>query len=332
MASYIGTRCIVCSEKFSEGDDVVVCPECGTPYHRECYKKEGSCVNTFLHEKGGKWKPAYDVGSTTAGEDTVCRFCGAVNPPDCIFCPKCGMPSANLQSITVNGRQIYNGSDINADPNAYNANAGANLPFSPFLINFSDPLCGYNPEEDMDGVKMSELGEFVGTNTHYYLPLFKRFKEGGRSLSYNFSAMLFPELYFAYRKMPLIALAALIMRFASNLPQFIYAFARTEEYGFMSRFASLFNVNGSAFRGVLFIGSAIFYAMMFTSGFLGNKLYYGSALKKIKRAKAVCAEGERPPLAKKGGTSGLWLTLFICLMAAPYVAVCLSQFFSAMRF
>lgn len=322
MANHIGARCIVCSEKFNEKDDVVICPECGTPYHRECYKKENKCVNTFLHEKGGNWKPAYDVGA-----ETVCRFCGASNPPDSVFCTQCGMPLADLQKIAADGRQMYNGADINADPNAYNANAGAGLPFSPFLINFSDPLCGFNPDEDMDGVKMSELGEFVGTNTHYYLPVFKRFKKSGRKLSCNFSAMLFPELYFSYRKMPLIALCAFIMRFASNLPQFIYVFARTEEYGFMSRFASMFNVNGSAFRGVLFIGSVIFYAMMFTAGFFGNRLYYGVALKKIKRAKAVCAEGERPPLAQKGGTSGLWLAVFICLMALPYGLIYLSQFF-----
>ncbi|MDE6709797.1 MAG: hypothetical protein K2J76_04850, partial [Oscillospiraceae bacterium] len=77
MAGYIGTRCMVCSEKFTEEDDIVVCPECGTPYHKECYKKEGSCVNTVLHESGGAWKPSYDTGSDSyQTECVVCRFCG----------------------------------------------------------------------------------------------------------------------------------------------------------------------------------------------------------------------------------------------------------------
>ena len=26
-----------------KGDDIVVCPECGAPHHRECYEKEGHC-------------------------------------------------------------------------------------------------------------------------------------------------------------------------------------------------------------------------------------------------------------------------------------------------
>ena len=28
--------CPVCGETFQNGDDVVVCPECGAPHHREC--------------------------------------------------------------------------------------------------------------------------------------------------------------------------------------------------------------------------------------------------------------------------------------------------------
>lgn len=36
-------KCPVCDKQFKKGDDVVVCPECGAPHHRECYEKEGHC-------------------------------------------------------------------------------------------------------------------------------------------------------------------------------------------------------------------------------------------------------------------------------------------------
>ena len=36
-------KCPVCDKQFKKGDDIVVCPECGTPHHRECYEKEGHC-------------------------------------------------------------------------------------------------------------------------------------------------------------------------------------------------------------------------------------------------------------------------------------------------
>ncbi len=42
-------HCPVCNNTFTENDDVVVCPECGTPHHRECYKITGKCFNESLH-------------------------------------------------------------------------------------------------------------------------------------------------------------------------------------------------------------------------------------------------------------------------------------------
>ncbi len=41
--------CPVCNNRFNENDDVVVCPECGTPHHRECYKNLGKCFNENAH-------------------------------------------------------------------------------------------------------------------------------------------------------------------------------------------------------------------------------------------------------------------------------------------
>lgn len=336
MAGYIGTRCMICSEKFKEGDDIVVCPECGTPYHKECYKKEGKCVNTVLHQNGGAWKPSYDTGNDgSAAESVVCRFCGYSNPPLTLFCQKCGMPAQSLQDINaenIRNEQRYNGASINSDPNAYNGNAGSGMPFNPFLINFSDPLCGFNPDEDFDGVKMSELGDFVGTNTHYYLPIFKRFKEGGRLLTWNFSAMLVPELYFSYRKMPLYALTALIMRFISLIPQLIMFCAQFPQYGALYEFASGFDFTGTAFQGVLMLCSLIIYALMFTAGLLGNKMYYSHTLKKIRKIKEYSdGKSDVQTLNRKGGTSGLLLALFICLMAVPYIFLSIAQFSSIMN-
>lgn len=44
--------CPVCNNCFTDDDDVVVCPDCGTPHHRECWKKTGKCVNENLHGTG----------------------------------------------------------------------------------------------------------------------------------------------------------------------------------------------------------------------------------------------------------------------------------------
>ncbi len=46
---YINYKCPVCNIQFTEEDDVVVCPECGTPHHRECYVQNGKCTNSDKH-------------------------------------------------------------------------------------------------------------------------------------------------------------------------------------------------------------------------------------------------------------------------------------------
>ena len=42
MADYKGNTCPVCKQKFKEADDIVVCPDCGTPYHANAGK--GRCL------------------------------------------------------------------------------------------------------------------------------------------------------------------------------------------------------------------------------------------------------------------------------------------------
>ena len=54
---YTGLKCGICEKNFNQEDDVVVCPDCGTPMHRKCCrdlsKSKGiSCPNYEKHEQG----------------------------------------------------------------------------------------------------------------------------------------------------------------------------------------------------------------------------------------------------------------------------------------
>ena len=57
---YLHSVCPKCGQKFNENDDIVVCPECGTPEHRSCYLEEGNCVNLSLHGTDFSWQPQID--------------------------------------------------------------------------------------------------------------------------------------------------------------------------------------------------------------------------------------------------------------------------------
>lgn len=53
---YINEICNGCNQPLKEGDDIVVCPDCGTPQHRSCWNEAGQCVNSSLHSEGFVWK------------------------------------------------------------------------------------------------------------------------------------------------------------------------------------------------------------------------------------------------------------------------------------
>ena len=65
MTRYTGNHCPVCEQAFTDTDDIVVCPDCGTPYHRDCWKKVGACMHRSEHAAGFEWQP--EIGP----EDTI---------------------------------------------------------------------------------------------------------------------------------------------------------------------------------------------------------------------------------------------------------------------
>ena len=98
---YTGNLCDGCNEPLLSEEDVVVCPECGTPQHRQCYDKNNQCVNAHLHGEGFTWQGSVSektsVDSSTLvnekkdGSDIVCPNCKGSNPQGAEVCRHCGM-------------------------------------------------------------------------------------------------------------------------------------------------------------------------------------------------------------------------------------------------
>lgn len=56
---FTNEKCPVCNNTFNSDDDIVVCPECGTPHHRECYTENKSCANHYKHSEDFRWEPDF---------------------------------------------------------------------------------------------------------------------------------------------------------------------------------------------------------------------------------------------------------------------------------
>ena len=89
MPKYYGCPCEGCAKPLTLKDDIVVCPDCGAPYHRDCYEKLGRCIHTPAHGAGYEWKFPYQdaalrtcpsCGERTLRAEAACRCCGAALP------------------------------------------------------------------------------------------------------------------------------------------------------------------------------------------------------------------------------------------------------------
>ena len=230
MAKYTGYTCMACQQKFQDGDDVVVCPECGTPYHRACWVKNGQCINTELHASGGSWMQERLAEENRKKQEqqhaqnvNKCPRCGTENPKSNIVCSNCGLPLYVQQP----GAQPQQPGGTASNPGAEQQNnqQGRQVnPFFGFTFSDQDRCCGLNPDEEMGGERLGDVADFVNTNTIYYLPLFKKFKETGSKFSMNFVCLFFPQFYFAHRKMWRMSILTIVLLFLLGIPSLIVNF------------------------------------------------------------------------------------------------------------
>lgn len=296
---FSGKKCSVCNIAFSEEDDVVFCPVCGAPHHRECWS--GQCA---FHEKHGtseQWSEVEQPESQkTASDDNVqsenqsqngkaitCVRCGRINFPagdKCVYC----------------GNRLDDTKDF--DP------LGEKFPKYSFIY---DPLGGVDPYEEIDGVKAGELAEFVTANTVRYIPRFSKMSKGKNRVSWNWAAFLIPGYWFLYRKCYAQGIFVMLISIISELlstPYATWLMNNTSEYGGMMQM-----LNISADIPVLalilyYVAINITLILNVLCGLFGDNIYRKHCIAKIKDLKSHSQKGDNviPGAilkAKKGGVA-----------------------------
>ncbi len=284
MNKYVGQPCTSCRSVIKEDEHIVVCPVCGSPYHKECYVNEGHCVNTLLHENREEWQPEahtreffeehpeaspdrHEEGETVG---IVCPQCGLTNQPGAAFCSQCGLP-LNMKRV--------------------------NMPFG-----FGQNVKREDP--DLDGVHLSDYGHYIGSNQFYYLPRFLRFAKSKSKVVVNFSALLFPHLYFLYRKMTGLGIFALILTTLISIPSVIIQLMELGMYSISSTsIETLILVNN--------ICAIASYIIRIVFCLFANYLYYSKAKKDIEKIKSENLEPgqETLQISRTGGTSMIYVAI-----------------------
>ena len=315
MSRYDSINCPICKKPLENGEEIVVCPECGAPYHKSCIQAEGHCIFSELHEKGEAWAPEPkepEQEESRYDKDAIlrCPRCGTVNPAYGIFCQVCGN-KLNDDPVPPPPPSGQGG----ANPQSPFGSAGFPPPGIP-LNPYTTPFGGVAPDESIDGIPAKDLAIFVGRNSHYFLPQFKQLSQSGRKIL-NWGAFFFQGGYFLYRKMYGIAILLLLVTLLLQLPNTLLLLRSMEmasvtltamETAELQNLSTLSTVCTFVTLGVRFF-----------CGLSANSFYKRHCLKKIREQKAIERTEDQyyAALSKKGSVA----IKLITGLAIAYIAV-----------
>ncbi len=323
---YENEKCPVCGGVFSEEDEVVVCPECATPHHRNCFNENGKCANEHLHVDGFVWQKAVKkepekiTGPETVqkeDEETItCPECGAVNKKKAFSCSNCGM-ILNEQlmkqfqppkggSVFIEGKPVDDNDFIDTDKT----------------------------------VTVGEAACFIQKRKESYIKTFLDAKVNNRKPKFNFAAFLFGPLWFFFRKIYkagfafvglIMAVMCFVMTFYVKICGEAFSFIlenqdalmqETIDEAFYNRVAELISkgVENHPTEVMIMGGLLLLIPIInFIGGIFANKFYLSHIKTTVGKIKAISPNNSAyfTYLYAKGGTS--FLNAFLIGMSVYYL-------------
>lgn len=110
--NYTGKICDGCREPFNDGDDIVVCPICGTPQHRSCYEKNHKCVNEYLHSTDFTWTDPDEEKRKTETEQTAREEQAQPEPQPFVQATPQSMESVFMRGVLYDPKDDIGGATV----------------------------------------------------------------------------------------------------------------------------------------------------------------------------------------------------------------------------
>lgn len=307
-----GQSCARCHAYLFEEDDIVYCPVCGAPHHRDCYAAGGHCALEELHGTDRQYdlvqaakeqeKPAEPekphTGEKAEGMIT-CQMCHEQYEFTRAACPKCGAPNV--------------------------ARAGGSF------VNF-DFLGGVPADFDIgEGVTAEEAKRLVAVNTQRYVPKFTMLSKK-RKTSWNWAAFLFPCGWMFSRKMYkngiiaglMTALSALLMLPFNNAVYNLGTSGQPQTYmQVLADMAQNIDKIGIAVIIAAALSSLLGLLVRIFSAVYADWLYKGYVVSTVKKLRQT-SEDMDYDYRKKGGVN--LIMFFVGTMAVQYLPMIIAIF------
>ena len=306
MPKYYGCPCEGCGEPLTLKDDIVVCPDCGAPYHRTCYEKLGRCIHSPAHAAGYEWHFPYQdaelrtcpsCGERTLRSEEICRCCGAALPPET-------EADEQLNDRKAAQDEQHGGFDYERFYRQYEQQT-----MDPLHRNLQ---AAFGKDELIDGIPSSDWMDYIGKAAPIYLNDYSRMQLQHTKVSMCFPALIFGPFYFFYRKAWKPAFAFLAAEMVLAIPTVLDLMQITES-----------PLTAGLSTGVLVVLSRIVsllsFVLVLVRTLFAKWLYRKSAAEHIRRIRKEFpdAEKRRAVLAAQGGVS--WAAVigaFVLLMVA----------------
>ena len=298
MMDYKGCKCASCHKVLKEGDDIVICPECGAPYHRECYAAEGRCVFSAKHGKGFEYVPPEAKPDVNAN-GPICPVCHAQNPPDTRFCERCGQPMRGgvpPQAAQSSPQYAEPGMSGTGMPGGFGG------PGAQYAT--GDVMTQLHLAKEYDGISTQDWMKYIGNSAPYYLYQFQRMDESGRKTSFCWSALFIPEFYFFYRKMWGWGALALAVSLIVSIPSLLSLMAALG-------IATALPLSASALSTLITVCGLLNWGVRIASCLFGFYLFRQSAARRMRAMKDDSTDDDRyrTELERRGGPSRVAVVL-----------------------
>ena len=285
VSYYEGLSCPVCHKPFVQDEDIVVCPQCGLPHHRACWKSIGRCFEESKHGTEQQWSryTAQDASASSSATTNVCPNCQENNSQYAEFCSRCGAPLSF--------------DDWHSAPAQPPSPEREYAPYRATNVNHH-----YSSSDRIGDVSAEELAAVVGNNAEYYITRFRRMERGG-SGGWNWAAFLLSPYWLFYRKHYLLGGIYFFVFILTNIVYTIISVPLQLAETDAAMMAAMQDMQQSYLFYPWIALSAINFVLAIVLGIKGNQFYYTHCRAKIQTNKKKIPDLSINELSTYGGVS-----------------------------